>query len=184
MHVCTCLFFSHLAPTLSGECLHMSRLQRVGCQRPKPGGPASSGYSGSASHASQRTATEHSRHALCEPLSSDSEADYAPCRPASNHRAATEASRRTATEHSPATSRKLDPDIRLQKYRTTGTARIKAHHPRTPDVGIGILISMPSYRAGEDSKTLSYRAYLERPNSSLSTTISIHARILILIVIE
>ena len=107
---------------------------------------------GSGSHAAQRTATEHSRHARREPLSSDSEADYARCRLASNCK------RRIATEHSPDISRELDPDIRLQKSGTHDTVRIKAHHSRTPDIGIGIRISMPTYFISQDYKTASYRA--------------------------
>ena len=51
-----------------------------------------------------------------------------------------------ATEHSPAVP--LDPDIRLQKEdRTVETVRIKTHHPRQPDVGIGINVSMQNDRA-------------------------------------
>ena len=42
----------------------------------------------------------------------------------------------------------LDPDIRLQKCMTPSAVRIKPHHTRRPDVGIGILISMPNYRVG------------------------------------
>ena len=114
------------------------------------------------SRALQRTPTEDSRGANCSPPSSSAEADDAPSRPAWNpkQRSATEHSparpawnpkQRTATEHSPARSRVLDPDIRLQKSRTPTAVRIKTHHDRTPDVGIGILISMPSYRAGEES---------------------------------
>ena len=103
------------------------------------------------SRALQRTATEHSRDPNCSPLSSDSEPDYAPCRPASPQRTASRSLQRTATEHSPASSRVLDPDIRLQKSKTPTAVHIKTHHGRTPDVGIGILISMPSYRAGEES---------------------------------
>ena len=74
-------------------------------------------------------------------------------------RAATEHSRGassgTATEHSPARSRVLDPDIRLQKSRTTAAVRIKTHHPRTPDVGIVILIFMPGLKS-----PLSKRAFI------------------------
>jgi hypothetical protein len=53
-----------------------------------------------------------------------------------------------ATEHSPAVP--LDPDIRLQKEdRTVETVRIKTHHPRQPDVGIGINVSMQNDRASQ-----------------------------------
>ena len=105
------------------------------------------------SRALQRTATEHSRGANCSPPSSSSEADFAQRRSATEHspaRSAWNPKQRTATEHSPARSCVLDPDIRLQKSRTPTAVRIKGHHGRTPDVGIGILISMPSYRAGEE----------------------------------
>ena len=46
----------------------------------------------------------------------------------------------------------VDPDIRLQKVTTPPAVRIKTHHDRTPDVGIGILIYIPRacYRAGDD----------------------------------
>ena len=56
-------------------------------------------------------------------------------------------SARTATEHSPAKIRRLDPNIYLRKSQPHGTVRIKEHHDRPPDVGIGILISMPNYKA-------------------------------------
>jgi hypothetical protein len=80
------------------------------------------------SRALQRTATEQSR----------------------GQRTTTEQARgqRTATEHSPARNCALDPDLRLQKSTTPDPFRIKTYHGRTPDVGIGILISMPSYRTG------------------------------------
>ena len=60
---------------------------------------------------------------------------------------------RSATEHSPAGSRALDPEIVLQKDPELDptAVRIKTHHSRTPDVGIGILIRIPSYRAGEEA---------------------------------
>ena len=61
------------------------------------------------------------------------------------------ASQRTAAEHSPARSRRLDPEILLQKSGINTAVRIKTHHSRTPDVGIGIRIFMPCYRAGEES---------------------------------
>ena len=79
------------------------------------------------SHPLQRAATEHSR----EPLSSDSKADYAPAQSVSTH------------------GRTMDRNIRLHKSETVGAVCIKTHHPRTPDVGIGILVAMPCYRAGE-----------------------------------
>ena len=88
------------------------------------------------SRALQRIATEHSRGANYPPPNSSPEADFA--------------QRRSTTEHSSARSCRLDPDIRLQKSTTPIAVRIKRHHDRTPDVGIGILISMPSYRAGEE----------------------------------
>ena len=47
-----------------------------------------------------------------------------------------------------------DPEIRLQKSRSPTPVRIKTHHGRAPDVGIGILISMPSHRAGEPSSEM------------------------------
>ena len=60
---------------------------------------------------------------------------------------------RTATEHSLAGSRMLDAEIVLRKDPETDprAARIKTHHNRAPDVGIGILISIPCYRAGRDA---------------------------------
>ena len=60
---------------------------------------------------------------------------------------------RTATEHSLAGSRMLDAEIVLQKDPETDprAARIKTHHNRAPDVGIGILISIPCYRAGREA---------------------------------
>ena len=88
------------------------------------------------SRALQRIATEHSRGANYPPPNSSPEADFA--------------QRRSTTEHSSARSCRLDPDIRLQKSTTPIAVRIKRHHDRTPDVGIGILISIPSYRAGEE----------------------------------
>ena len=42
----------------------------------------------------------------------------------------------------------MDPTIRLQKCVAPAALRIKTHHPRTPDVGTGILVSVPSCRAG------------------------------------
>ena len=47
-----------------------------------------------------------------------------------------------------------DPAIRLQKSRSPTPVHIKTHHGRAPDVGIGILISMPSHRAGEPSSEM------------------------------
>ena len=44
----------------------------------------------------------------------------------------------------------MDPDIRLQKATTPSAVRILTHNDRTPDVGIGILICIPSCRAGEE----------------------------------
>ena len=122
------------------------------------------------SRALQRTATEHSRGANCSPPSSSSEADFAQRRSATEHspaRSAWNPKQRTATEHSPARSCVLDPDIRLQKSRTPTAVRIKGHHGRTPDVGIGILIFMPSYRAGEESPEMIeyYGEYLNHGQS-------------------
>ena len=56
-----------------------------------------------------------------------------------------------ATEHSPARNRVLDPSIRLQQSKAHIGVRIKTHHDRAPDVGIGILASMPNYRAEKTS---------------------------------
>ena len=109
-------------------------LQRVGARASKR----------TATEHSRGTAKEHCRGAKSEPVRTDSEADYASCRSAwkPNHR--------TATEHSLTASRELDPMIRLQKSRTPTTVRNwKDCHNREPDVGIGILIFIPSYRAGE-----------------------------------
>ena len=67
---------------------------------------------------------------------------------------------RSATEHSRAGSRVLDPEIVLQKDPELDptAVRIKTHHSRTPDVGIGILISIPSDRAGgEATEMTEYR---------------------------
>ena len=127
--------------------------------------------------ASKRTATEHSRGtakehcggAHREPVSTDSEADYAPCRSAwkPNHR--------TATEHSLTTSRELDPMIRLQKSRTPTTVRNwKDCHNREPDVGIGILIFIPNYRAGErlPGMTEYYGKYLGHGQSKTAFELS------------
>ena len=46
----------------------------------------------------------------------------------------------------------LDPEIVLQKDPETDptAARIKKHSFRPPDVGIGILITIPCYRAGRE----------------------------------
>ena len=67
-------------------------------------------------------------------------------------------SQRTATEHSPARSRGLDPDIRLQKANTPTDVRLKKHHDRKPDVGIGIRIFVPN----DDSEEMTeyYGEYL------------------------
>ena len=43
----------------------------------------------------------------------------------------------------------MDADLRLQKAKMPTAARIKRQHDRTPDGGIGSLISMSSYSAGE-----------------------------------
>ena len=47
----------------------------------------------------------------------------------------------------------LDAEIVLRKDPETDprAARIKTHHNRAPDVGIGILISIPCYRAGREA---------------------------------
>lgn len=87
---------------------------------------------------SRSTATSSSCARIRSASESDSEADSAPKQ------------RRTSTENSSATHRELDPDIRLQKAKTPTDVPLKKHHNRTPDVGIGIRVSMPSYRAGEE----------------------------------
>ena len=91
------------------------------------------------SRAVQRTATEHSPDANSSPPSPSTEAKDASW------------IEHLLQKHPPARSRVLDPDILLQKSKTLPAVRIKTHHDRTPDVGIGILIFMPRYRAGEDS---------------------------------
>ena len=106
-----------------------------------------------------RTATEHSMRSAAsgDPRGSRSNATSSTCarirwadsEPDSEADSAPK-QRRTATEHSSATHRELDPDIRLQKAKTPTNVRLKKHHDRTPDVGIGIRISMPSYGAGEE----------------------------------
>ena len=63
-------------------------------------------------------------------------------------------SQRTAAELSPSRSRRLDPEILLQTYGITTAVRIKTHHSRTPDVGIGIRIFMPCCRAGDGSSEM------------------------------
>ena len=55
-----------------------------------------------------------------------------------------------ATQHSRPTIPGMDPMIRLQKCLAPAALRIKTHHPRTPDVGTGVLVSVPSYRAGTE----------------------------------
>ena len=122
-------------------------LQRVGLRAPKR---TATEHSDSTmlqrvcSRAPKRTATEHSRDAKSEPVSTDSEADYAPCQPEWNPK------HRTATEHSLTTSCDLDPIIRLEKSRTpTAVRNWKDCHNREPDVGIGILIFIPIHRDGE-----------------------------------
>lgn len=67
---------------------------------------------------------------------------------------------RIATERSLADGHMLDPEIVLRKdpEKARSAVRIKDHHPRAPDVGIGILISMPSYGAGgEAPEMIEYR---------------------------
>ena len=51
--------------------------------------------------------------------------------------------RRIATEHSSATPVELDPEIQLHKAQIPTDVRLKKHSNRTPDVGLGIQISMP-----------------------------------------
>ena len=54
----------------------------------------------------------------------------------------------------------MDSEIVLRKdpEKDPTAVRIKTHHDRAPDVGIGILISMPSYRAaGEAPEMTEYR---------------------------
>ena len=63
-------------------------------------------------------------------------------------------SQRTAAKLSLTRSRRLDPEILLQKSGITTAVRIKSHHSRTPDVGIGIRIFMPCDRANDGSSEL------------------------------
>ena len=63
-------------------------------------------------------------------------------------------SQRIAAGLSPSRSRRIDPELLLHKYGSTTVVRIKAHHSRTPDVGIGIRIFMPCYRAGDGSSEM------------------------------
>ena len=60
---------------------------------------------------------------------------------------------RIATERSLADGHMLDSEIVLRKDPETDptAVRVKTHHDRAPDVGIGILISIPRYRAGAES---------------------------------
>ena len=53
---------------------------------------------------------------------------------------------RSATEHPP---NKKDPDIRLQKYSNPSHVRTKTYNNRKPDIGLGILIFMPSHEADD-----------------------------------
>ena len=66
---------------------------------------------------------------------------------------------RIATERSLADGHMLDSEIVLRKDpEKARSVRIKTHHNRAPDVGIGILISMPSYSAGgETPEMIEYR---------------------------
>ena len=52
----------------------------------------------------------------------------------------------SVTEHPPD---KKDPDIRLQKYSNPSHVRTKTYNNRKPDIGLGILISMPSHEADD-----------------------------------
>ena len=99
-------------------------------------------------HAVQSSATEHSRATNSAPPCSDSQPP--PCSDSQPEYARWRAvsPERTATEHSCAQSGRLDPDIRLQKCMNPAAVRLKTHHNRSPDVGIGILIYMPNNRAG------------------------------------
>ena len=97
------------------------------------------------------TATEHSRDINCPRQRFTPNSVYARSRSASPRRVDSPPLHRTATEHSVARSRVRDPGIRLQKSKRPIAVRIKKHNDRAPDVGIGILISMPSYRADEES---------------------------------
>ena len=99
-----------------------------------------------------RTDTEHSMRSAAsgDPRGSRSTATSSTCariRSASDSDAGADSvpkQRRTATEHSSATHRELDPEIQLQKAQTPTDVSLKKHHDRTPDVGIGIRILMPS----------------------------------------
>ena len=99
-------------------------------------------------HAVQSSATEHSRATNSAPPCSDSQPP--PCSDSQPEYARWRAvsPERTATENSCAQSGRLDPDIRLQKCMNPAAVRLKTHHNRSPDVGIGILIYMPNNRAG------------------------------------
>ena len=92
---------------------------------------------------------------------------------------------RTATEHSPTTRSVLDPAIVLQKCKTPPAVHIKTHHNRTPDVGIGILIFIPSNRYTPDAsdKTQYYGEYLGHGQSKtafelICTAAEFHGKVL------
>jgi len=53
------------------------------------------------------------------------------------------------------------PNIRLKKCAPWEGVRIKKHHDRQPDVGIGILIDVPCYRAGIEVSSESVQYYGE-----------------------
>ena len=69
-----------------------------------------------------------------------------------------------------------DPKILIQKAVNPTPVRIKKHHHRDPDVGIGILISMPSHRASEPpSKMIEYYGeYIGRGQSK--TAFELHCQ--------
>ena len=101
-----------------------------------------------------KTATEHSRDENCSHPRFTPHPVYARCQSASPQRICSLPLQRTATEHSLARSGVLHPDIRLQKSSTPIAVRkAGTHHKRTPDVGIGILISIPHYKASDSCNT-------------------------------
>ena len=101
-------------------------------------------------------ATEHSRAINCPHPRFTPNSVYARCRSASPQRVDSPPLHRTATEHSIARSRVVDPSIRLQKSKRPIAVRIKEHHDRTPDVGIGILISIPNYKDEKSPGMIEY----------------------------
>ena len=76
--------------------------------------------------------------------------------------------RRQRHQHTAATQQELDPDIRLQKYMTPAAGRFT--HTRTPDVGIGILVFVPSYRACTEKSPEMIQYYGEYLGHGLNKT--------------